>query len=78
MYDSLYRNLSPWSVISNESSLRMKSDTMNREINRALIDFYKVLATGMDHAYECMRYIEKYKGKLPISFEELRASTFMD
>lgn len=56
----------------------MKSDTMNREINRALIDFYKVLATGMDHAYECMRYIEKYKGKLPISFEELRASTFMD
>jgi len=43
----LHRNLSPWSVISNESSLRAKSDTMNREANRTLIDFYKVLATGM-------------------------------
>jgi len=45
MYDSLHRNLSPWSVISNESSLRTKSDTMNRVANKALVDFYKVLAT---------------------------------
>ena len=28
---------------------------------------------GMDHAYACMRYIEKHKGQLSMSFEELRA-----
>ena len=45
MYDSLHRILSLWSVISNESSPRTKSDTMKQEANKALIDFYKVLAT---------------------------------
>lgn len=37
--------LSPWSVTPNESSPWTKSDTMNREANKAFIDFYKVLAT---------------------------------
>jgi len=45
VYDSLHRNLSPRSVTSNESSLRTKSGTMNREANRTFIYFYKVLAT---------------------------------
>ena len=45
MYDSLHRILSLWSVISNESSPWTKSDTMKQEANKALIDFYKVLAT---------------------------------
>ena len=48
VYDSLHRILSLWSVISNESSLRTKLDTMKQEANKALIDFYKVLATGFN------------------------------
>ena len=37
MYHALYGNLSPWSVISNESSISekiAKSDTLNRELNK--------------------------------------------
>jgi len=48
VYDSLHRILSLWSVISNESSPWTKSDTMKQEANKALIDFYKVLATGKE------------------------------
>ncbi|WP_083996202.1 Rpn family recombination-promoting nuclease/putative transposase [Desulfosporosinus acididurans] len=44
----LHRNLSPWSVTPNESSPWTKSDMMNREVNKAFIDFYKVLATGIN------------------------------
>ncbi len=42
MYHALYGNLSPWSVIANESSISeriTKSDTMNRELNK----LYRVL-----------------------------------
>jgi len=39
MYHALYGNLSPRSVITNESSYIAKSDTLNRELNK----LYRVL-----------------------------------
>ena len=45
MYDSLYRNLRLWTVISNESSFG-KIGQVEARSKQDFIKFYKVLATG--------------------------------
>mgnify|MGYP003557969752 FL=1 len=46
MYDSLYRNLRLWTVISNESSFG-KIGQVEARSKQDFIKFYKVLATGV-------------------------------